>query len=225
MSFPSAPFAPRTGRRGMVTSADQLASIAGVSALERGGTAADAAVAAAAVMAVTGPHLCGMGGDLLAMVDAPGAEPRALLAVDPRPGSDAGRGPGGHARPRRCPHRDRARRGGRLVGAPRSVRPPAPRHGIRSCHRAGRGRFCGVDPPRALEPPGVRGARCRRALSQRPTPAGRPGPASRHRPHASRRGHRRSRRAVPGRVRTGSSGVGAGRLHPGRPRAHRRRLV
>ncbi|MGA3149112.1 MAG: gamma-glutamyltransferase [Acidimicrobiales bacterium] len=81
MSFPSAPFAPRTGLRGMVTSADQLASIAGVSMLERGGTAADAAVAAAAVMAVTGPHLCGLGGDLLAMVDAPGSEPRALLAV------------------------------------------------------------------------------------------------------------------------------------------------
>ena len=81
MSFPSAPFSPRTGLRGMVTSADQLASMAGVSALERGGTAADAAVAAAAVMAVTGPHLCGLGGDLLAMVDAPGSGPRALLAV------------------------------------------------------------------------------------------------------------------------------------------------
>ena len=81
MSFASAPFGPRTGLRGMVTSADQLASIAGLSALERGGSAADAAVAAAAVMAVTGPHLCGMGGDLLAMVHAPGSGPRALLAV------------------------------------------------------------------------------------------------------------------------------------------------
>ena len=81
MSFPSAPFGPRTGLRGMVNSADQLASIAGVSALERGGSAADAAVAAAAVMAVTGPHLCGMGGDLLAMVSVPGSGPRALLAV------------------------------------------------------------------------------------------------------------------------------------------------
>ncbi len=81
MSFPSAPFAPRTGRRGMVNAADQLAAIAGVGALAQGGTAADAAVAAAAVMAVTSPHLCGMGGDLLAMVSAPGSDPVALLAV------------------------------------------------------------------------------------------------------------------------------------------------
>jgi gamma-glutamyltranspeptidase/glutathione hydrolase len=65
----------------MVNAADQLASVAGIGALERGGSAADAAVAAAAVMAVTSPHLCGMGGDLLAMVSAPGADPVALLAV------------------------------------------------------------------------------------------------------------------------------------------------
>ena len=81
VSFPLAPFPPRTGSRGMVSAADQLASIAGVGALERGGSAADAAVAAAAVMAVTSPHLCGMGGDVLAMVCSPGAEPVALLAV------------------------------------------------------------------------------------------------------------------------------------------------
>jgi gamma-glutamyltranspeptidase/glutathione hydrolase len=65
----------------MVNAADQLASHAGVAMLERGGSAADAAVAAAAVMAVTSPHLCGMGGDLLAMVSAPGADPVALLSI------------------------------------------------------------------------------------------------------------------------------------------------
>jgi gamma-glutamyltranspeptidase/glutathione hydrolase len=65
----------------MVNAADQLASHAGVAMLERGGSAADAAVAAAAVMAVTSPHLCGMGGDLLAMVSARGADPAALLAI------------------------------------------------------------------------------------------------------------------------------------------------
>jgi gamma-glutamyltranspeptidase/glutathione hydrolase len=81
MTFPSAPFGPRTGLRGMVNAADQLASIAGIEALEQGGTAADAAVAAAAVMAVTSPHMCGMGGDLLAMVSAPGSEPVAMLAI------------------------------------------------------------------------------------------------------------------------------------------------
>ena len=81
MSFPSAPFPPRTGSRGMVNAADQLASIAGISLLAEGGTAADAAVGAAAVMAVTSPHLCGMGGDVLAMVSQPGVRPVALLGV------------------------------------------------------------------------------------------------------------------------------------------------
>lgn len=65
----------------MVAAADQLASNAGVGMLGQGGSSADAAVAAAAVMAVVGPHLCGMGGDLLAMVSRPGQEPEALLAV------------------------------------------------------------------------------------------------------------------------------------------------
>ena len=74
------PFHPRVAARGMVTAADQLASSAGISMLERGGSAADAMVAAAAVMAVVGPHLCGLGGDALAMVKAPGEHPRALLA-------------------------------------------------------------------------------------------------------------------------------------------------
>ena len=81
MSFPDAPFAPRTGARGMVNAADQLATMAGIGALEQGGSAADAAVAAAAVMAVTSPHLCGMGGDLLAVVSPPGSDPVAMLAV------------------------------------------------------------------------------------------------------------------------------------------------
>ncbi len=82
------PFRPRVAVRGMVTTADQLASSAGVSMLERGGTAADAMVAAASVMAVVGPHLCGLGGDALAMVRPPGSSPQALLAVG-RAGSGA----------------------------------------------------------------------------------------------------------------------------------------
>ncbi len=64
-----------------MNAADQLASMAGLSLLDEGGTAADAAVGAAAVMAVTSPHLCGMGGDVLAMVSPPGVPPLALLGV------------------------------------------------------------------------------------------------------------------------------------------------
>jgi gamma-glutamyltranspeptidase / glutathione hydrolase len=81
VTLPLAPFATRTGRRGMVAAADQLAASAGVEMLARGGSAADAAVAAGTVMAVVGPHLCGLGGDVLAMVAAPGSDPVALLSV------------------------------------------------------------------------------------------------------------------------------------------------
>ncbi len=52
----------------MVCSVDPLASAAGVALLRAGGTAADAAVATSAVLAVTTPHMCGMGGDLFALV-------------------------------------------------------------------------------------------------------------------------------------------------------------
>ena len=81
MTLPLAPFGPRTGLRGMVAAADQLAASAGLSVLGRGGSAADAAVATGAAMAVVGPHLCGLGGDVLAMVAPPGSPPEALLSV------------------------------------------------------------------------------------------------------------------------------------------------
>src|SRR5256885_1919431 len=64
----------------MVASVDHLASAAGVSILQRGGSAADAAVAASAVLAVTTPHMCGMGGDLFALVHDGGGAPLALKA-------------------------------------------------------------------------------------------------------------------------------------------------
>jgi gamma-glutamyltranspeptidase/glutathione hydrolase len=52
----------------MVASADQLATQAGLAMLAQGGNAIDAAIAANAAIAVTGPHLCGIGGDLFALV-------------------------------------------------------------------------------------------------------------------------------------------------------------
>jgi gamma-glutamyltranspeptidase / glutathione hydrolase len=52
----------------MVASADQLATQAGLRALVLGGNAVDAAIATNAAIAVTGPHLCGMGGDLFALI-------------------------------------------------------------------------------------------------------------------------------------------------------------
>lgn len=92
MSFPLAPFGPRRATRGMVAAADQLAAVAGIGALADGGSAADAAVATGAAMAVVGPHLCGLGGDVLAMVSAPGRAPEALLSIGRAgTGSDAAR--------------------------------------------------------------------------------------------------------------------------------------
>ena len=53
---------------GMVASPHYLATAAGVEILRRGGTAADAIVAAAAVLAVAYPHMCSIGGDAFALV-------------------------------------------------------------------------------------------------------------------------------------------------------------
>lgn len=55
------------GREGMVASAHPLATLAGVEVLRTGGTAADAAVAVNAVLAVTQPSMCGVGGDLFCL--------------------------------------------------------------------------------------------------------------------------------------------------------------
>ncbi|MBB4007924.1 gamma-glutamyltranspeptidase/glutathione hydrolase [Rhizobium taibaishanense] len=54
-----------SGRRGagMVTSPHPLASAAGAAVLADGGTAAEAAIAMAATIAVVYPHFCGLGGD------------------------------------------------------------------------------------------------------------------------------------------------------------------
>ena len=73
---------------GMVVTADHLASSAGVAVLRDGGSAADAAVAAGAVLAVTDQYQCGMGGDLFALVHRPGEAPAALCAAG-RAGSGA----------------------------------------------------------------------------------------------------------------------------------------
>jgi gamma-glutamyltranspeptidase len=55
------------GRRGMVAAAHSDATLAGIEVLKAGGTAADAAVAVNAVLAVTQPNNCGLGGDLFCL--------------------------------------------------------------------------------------------------------------------------------------------------------------
>lgn len=74
---------------GLVASVDGLASAAGVDALGAGGSAADAAVTASAVLAVTTQHMCGMGGDLIALVHDPASQDVAALLAIGRAGSGA----------------------------------------------------------------------------------------------------------------------------------------
>ena len=101
------------GREGMVASAHPLATLTGLDVLKAGGTAADAAVAVNAVLAVTQPHMCGVGGDLFCLYYDAAGRPNH------RPGAWAARD-GRTARSRRVPG-----------GASRGARPahPVPRTG------------------------------------------------------------------------------------------------
>ena len=93
----TAPWPTTYSTGGLVASVDHLASAAGAQLLAAGGSAADAAIAASAVLAVTSPHYCGIGGDLFALVhDGTGppevldAAGRAGSGADPRRLRDAG---------------------------------------------------------------------------------------------------------------------------------------
>ena len=78
------------GRRGAVSAAHPLAVAAGQEMLRAGGTAADAAIAAQAILCVVMPNNCGLGGDMLALVHKPGSEPWALNGTGTAP-ADLGR--------------------------------------------------------------------------------------------------------------------------------------
>ena len=138
--FTASPSRPDAiGRRGMVATSQPLAAIAGIRALEGGGNAVDAALAAAGVLAVTEPNQCGPGGDLFAIVVRDGDEPAALNA--------SGRAPAdpGDALPELFGPRSVTVPG--CVDGWRALAERFSRHGHRAC--AGAGRRAG---PRRLRP-------------------------------------------------------------------------
>jgi gamma-glutamyltranspeptidase/glutathione hydrolase len=68
------------GERWALATPHALATEAGAVAFERGGNALDAALAAAVTLAVVYPHMCGVGGDLFALIQRPDGQTIALNA-------------------------------------------------------------------------------------------------------------------------------------------------
>lgn len=68
-------------RHGMVTSPHTLASEAGAKVLREGGNAIEAGIAMGAVIAVTYPHFCGLGGDAIWMVADRSGRATVLLGL------------------------------------------------------------------------------------------------------------------------------------------------
>ena len=87
---------PVLGRNGMVATSQPLATQVALDVLKRGGTAADAAIAANAMLGLLEPEMCGVGGDLFAIVWNP--KTKRLYGLDSAGKSPAGLTPAALAR-------------------------------------------------------------------------------------------------------------------------------
>ncbi len=91
---------PAVGRHGMIATSQSLASAAGLRVLQNGGNAIDAAVTAAAVLAVVEPSMNGIGGDAFAL-QLPASQwrrmvPSAQVSAEHGASSKASHGPLSH---------------------------------------------------------------------------------------------------------------------------------
>lgn len=92
------------GPRWAIATPHTAATRAGAAAFERGGTAMDAALHAAVTLAVAYPHMCGVGGDLFALVQRTDGETLAINSSGRSPkGADPGALAGASAMPIRGP--------------------------------------------------------------------------------------------------------------------------
>jgi len=98
------PVVTRYAPNAMVSTIDHLATNAGLELLRRGGSAVDAAIGANAVLSVTSSHMCGMGGDLWALVHTGDSDPDTLDASG-RAGSGADPGEARAAGLSHIPHK------------------------------------------------------------------------------------------------------------------------
>lgn len=76
--------------RGMAATSHPLASLTAIETLKAGGSAADAAIAAAMVLNIAEPQMCGLGGDAFVLIKPAGAEEVRAL-------NGSGRAPAGYS--------------------------------------------------------------------------------------------------------------------------------
>ena len=228
MSLPLAPFGPRTGLRGMVAAADQLAASAGLACWSGAARPPTPPSPPAPPWRSWARTCAGWGATCWPWCHRRPVRPRrsspsAGPAPAPTPTACAATAID-DAGARRHPQRAGARCRRRLARAARALRQAAAGRGAGAGHRAGHRGVPGLHHAGAGQPSRPRPPRRRRALPGRPARHRADGATAGDRPHAARHRRRRARRLLPGRVRTRPARPRERPLRTGRLR-HQRGVV